>query len=118
MNGPYDIADRILQLLDTIGEGLEYLHSRLQEGIVEENRYLIEDLGAALQAVKASLAAANDLAIDAAAAELGRCLEELDRAYSGGEVEKARFEMQITVMPAFKRWEQLLRSYLTPAAHS
>lgn len=117
------MASQILELLTTIGEGLGYLQGQLQQGRLVENLYLVKDIHDARRVVdraSAGLAAPPETAFEivAASEELLRCLQELDRACAQNEVEKARFEMQVTVGPAFKRWEELLRSIMNPAAQS
>jgi len=123
MIGNHNTASLILELITTIGEGLGYLQDQLQQGRLAENHYLLKDIHDARPVVdraSAGLPAPPETAseIVAASEELLRCLQELDRAYAQNEVEKARFEMQVTVGPAFKRWEELLRSIMNPVAQS
>ena len=123
MTESYNIAAQALELMDTINEGLNYLQNRLQAGFLVENHYLLKDIDGAVNAVNGVCSglegqAGNGAAVISAGDELQRCLKELDRAYIDAEAEKARFELQVEVLPAFKRWDELLRSFLNPAAQS
>ncbi len=123
MTESYGIAGQALELLDTMDEGLNYLQTRLQNGFLEESSFLLKDISDAQFAVGEALEGMQtpeDMknALQSASDELKRCFVELEKSYQQSEPDKARFELQVAVIPAFRRWNEILRAYLGPVANS
>lgn len=77
----FNICMQSIELLDTMGEGLAYLHKRLEDGFLEESYYMFGDLNEAASALEYALASLNDMEghdeMQAAREDFKRCMEEL-----------------------------------------
>ena len=115
-NYQYDLALKVLELCQTVEEGLEYLKMQIGSGKMENIGYLFLDIGNAVMAISNSLEAFTDdrTKMDAAFSSVDDSLRVMIDLYSEQSFEQALVELQYLLMPAFDTWQDSLREYLQP----
>jgi len=115
----YEVAGQIIELSQTIKEGLIHINEKMDEGQLKETLYLFEDVLEAFSSIEIPiqpvLRADNMDELQGATAELKKSLEMLAQAFEANDLEKARAEISQSLIPAYSRWqselEQSLKAY-------
>ncbi|ABI67583.1 hypothetical protein [Syntrophomonas wolfei] len=115
----YEVAGQIIELSQTIKEGLIHINEKMDEGQLKETLYLFEDVLEAFSSIEIPiqpvLQADNMDELQGATAELKKSLEMLAQAFEANDLEKARAEISQSLIPAYSRWqselEQSLKAY-------
>jgi len=113
----FQIASDIISLSDTIIEGLEHIKKRVYEGYFEETYYLLEDITDAVASINKAaepiLPLLGENRIEQYAEHLNRLIEEMISNYEAQRIEKAKTDMQLVLIPAFKEWKNELERCLS-----
>lgn len=113
----FQIASDIISLSDTIMEGLEHVKKRVLDGYFEETYYLLEDIINAIasihKATESMLPLLGDNRIEQYTEQLNRLIDEMTNNYQTQRIEKAKTDMQLVLIPAFKEWKNELERCLS-----
>ncbi|QGG48876.1 hypothetical protein [Heliorestis convoluta] len=119
MKDQTDILRRILELSETIEEGLEHIHSQLKKGKIESTITLMEDVLTGYAEVEKSIQA---ILPELSSNELGNISSKLQKAfdliighYENGRVNKVGEVMQFNLLPTYKAWRHEARRVLEPS---
>lgn len=113
MNLLYTIASELMNLSNTVQEGLEHMKLRFEEGQLRETLFLFEDVLEAVELIENSVSSLEqDKELWVMTGGLKGGLEMLARAYEENNVEKARNELGNNLLPAFKNWQAELEKSL------
>lgn len=118
------ITTQILQLSETIQEGIEHLLSRMDEGYFEDNYYLFQDMVSAFSAIYeavksiAMLPPLKESQIMDLSVKLFGSLNGINDSYENHEQDKAKLDMQMVLLPALSRWKEELERFLHPLVDS
>ncbi|MGS0763330.1 hypothetical protein [Syntrophomonas curvata] len=113
----FQIASDIISLSDTIMEGLEHIKKRVFDGYFEETYYLLEDIIDAIasihKATEPMLPLMGENRIEQYAEHLNHLIDEMTNNYQTQRIEKAKTDMQLVLIPAFKEWKNELERCLS-----
>lgn len=113
----FQIASDIINLSDTIMEGLEHIKKRVYDGHFEETYYLLEDIIDAVasihKATEPMLPLLGENRIEQYSEHLTRLIDEMTNNYEAQRIEKAKTDMQLVLIPAFKQWKTELERCLS-----
>jgi len=118
------ISAQILQLSETIQDGMEHLLSRMDEGHFEDNYYLFQDIVRAFSAIYdamkslAMLSPLKESQIMELSEKLITSLDSINGSYENHEQDKAQEAMQAVFLPALSKWKDELERCLHPLADS
>lgn len=112
----YEVAGQIIELSQTIKEGLIHINEKMDEGQLKETLYLFEDVLEAFSSIEIPiqpvLQADNMDELQGATAELKKSLEMLAQAFEANDLEKARAEISQSLIPSYSRWQSELEQSL------
>lgn len=113
-----DVIQRSFELLQTMEEGLEYMHSRIQEGEYEASIVMMQDVSVAYSVLGRSLFPVLEKLLPNKIEELGnkfqQALIRLLAAYeqrTWGDVEAT---LSHVLMPCYRTWKVELEKQLQP----
>lgn len=113
----FQIAGDIINLSNTIMEGLEHIKSRIVDGYFEDTYYLLEDIINAIasihKATEPLLPLLGDNQIEQYTEQLTHLIDEMTNNYQAKQIEKAKIDMQLVLIPAFKEWKNELERCLS-----
>lgn len=117
LEGKREVFDYILDLTDTMLEGMEHLKNRMQEGYFEDTCYLYFDIVKAIasiyDALEPLIPQLGDNRIEDFTGELNRVNEKMVEIYEQKQFEIAKDNMEFQLLPAFKKWKIELERCLT-----
>ena len=115
-NYQYDLALKVLELCQTVEEGLAYLKLQIGLGKMEGVGYLFVDICNALTAISNSLETFTEdrAKMEAAFSSVDDSLRVMIDLYADQSLEQALVELQYLLIPAFDTWQDSLREYLQP----
>lgn len=112
----------MVELSNTIKEGLEHLDKRLAEGHLEDSYYLFQDIVQAFYSVTRameSMQANVEIAgVVQATDSLLSAFEKLSTSYEDQKLNQARMDLQLILSPAFSNWSSELHRCLQPIMES
>jgi hypothetical protein len=113
----FQIASDIINLSDTIMEGLEHIKHRVSEGYLEDTYYLLEDIMNAVasihRATEPMLSVLGENSIEEFAQHINHLIDEMTNNYKEQRIEKAKIDFQLVLIPAFKEWKNELERCLS-----
>jgi len=113
----YQIASDIINLSDTIMEGLEHIKQRVSEGYLEDTYYLLEDIINAVasihKATEQILPVMGENHIEEYTQHINHLIDEMTNNYKEQRIEKAKTDYQLVLIPAFKKWKNELERCLS-----
>jgi len=113
-----NLKGSILDLSNTIQEGLDHLNKRMAELPLEDTRYLFADIADAYQSIVSALefSRADTKADYSFLNQFGKlpvAFAKMNQSYDENKLDEARMDMQFILLPAFKEWREELERYLT-----
>lgn len=112
----------MVELSNTIKEGLDHLDKRLAEGHLEDSYYLFQDIVQAFYSVTRameSMQANVEIAgVVKATDSLLSAFEKLSTSYEDQKLNQARMDLQLILTPAFSAWSSELHRCLQPIMES
>ena len=118
MSDQITIAREVLELVDTIRDGLEHLEKRMAEGHFEDTEYLFTDILTAATAIfRASqpFITENDQEImDRLKEKLLMALDGMSANYEQKKLSVARMDLQFVLIPAYQVWQAEIHKCLSP----
>lgn len=111
-----EVMRRTLELADTCTEGLNYISSRLEEGLMEETLYLLDDVVCGFCQIANSIQilesfSIGDQLIDRTT-KVEMALHNILTAYEQHDINIASYSLDSLLLPAFQLWSnELLRSF-------
>lgn len=116
MSNLFETANDVINLSNTMLEGLQHIAQQMEEGQLGETLFLFEDVLEAFALIQNSmgllLAKEKQGELEVSSRELRDSMERLARAYEQGSLEKARLEVQSNLLTAFHKWQDQLQSSL------
>lgn len=113
----FQIASDIINLSDTIMEGLEHIKQRVLEGYLEDTYYLLEDIINAVasihKATEQMLSVLGENRIEEYTQHINHLIDEMTNNYKEQRIEKAKTDYQLVLIPAFKKWKNELERCLS-----
>ena len=113
----FQIASDIINLSDTIMEGLEHIKQRVLEGYLEDTYYLLEDIINAVasihKATEQMLPVLGENRIEEYTQHINHLIDEMTNNYKEQRIEKAKTDYQLVLIPAFKIWKNELEKCLS-----
>jgi len=111
-----EIYRQILDLAGTVLEGLEHIHRKAGEGNLEQTRELYADVTASFHEIKKGLLAHypgfNGSEMEERMQKVAEQLDFLVLAYEGDEAARPVEILQLTLLPAYRRWQESLQEAL------
>ncbi len=116
MSNLFETARDVIDLSNTMQEGMQYIAQRIEGERFNETLFLFEDVLEAFASIQTSVGLLVELEkqgeLEDSSRILRESMERLARAYEEGSLEKARLEVQTTLLAAFKKWQDQLQSSL------
>ena len=118
------ITTQMLQLSETIQEGIEHLLSMMDEGHFEDNYYLFQDMVSAFSAIYEAMTSLDMLPlfkesqITDLSLKLIVSLNGINDSYEKHEQDKVKVDMQMVLLPALSRWKEEFERCLHPLVDS
>lgn len=113
----FQIASDIINLSDTIMEGLEHIKQRVLDGYLEDTYYLLEDIINAVasihKATEQMLPVLGENRIEEYTQHINHLIDEMTNNYKEQRIEKAKTDYQLVLIPAFKKWKNELERCLS-----
>ena len=115
-NYQFGLARQVLDLCQTVEEGLKYLKLQSGLGKMGNTGYLFIDICNAFMVISNSLEAFEDdsAKMDAAFSSVDISLQAMINLYADQSFEQAWVELQYLLLPAFETWQDSLQKYLQP----
>jgi nicotinamide riboside kinase len=112
----------MVELSNTIKEGLDHLDKRLADGHLEDSYYLFQDIIQAFYSVtRAMESIQSSIEIETvvrATDKLLNAFEKLSISYEDQKLNQARMDLQLILSPAFSAWSNELHRCLQPIMES
>jgi hypothetical protein len=112
-----DVMKRILELTETMEEGLTHIRNQVNEGYFEASVPLVQDVIAAFASIEKSILDINNLPqaeFDEVFQNLRQGFNVLTEAYEQGSGGKSLEVLQFNVLPIFKKWKAALEKSFEP----
>ena len=113
-----EVAIQILELLETMEEGMDYIRAKLGELNIEETVTVLTDLITAFTEVEKSISSMMEELpenqIPQKDDELRIAFDTMVKEYETAKGQKAYKIMQFTLEPAFENWKEELENILKP----
>ena len=118
MNNHIEVINRMMELVETMGEGLEYIQEKLERDEPEKAVKMLLDTTHAFASIEESLhSVLSELpeeGIQEKTDTLRSALAEIVREYEKGQGHLALDIFKLELYPAFNRWREELERVLKP----
>lgn len=116
MSKLFETANDVINLSNTMLEGLQHIAQRMEEGQLKETLFLFEDVMEGFASIQTSIGLLlepdRQAELEYSSRGLRDSMERLARAYEEGSQEKARLEVQSSLLAAYYKWQDQLQSSL------
>jgi len=117
-----EVYRQILDLAGTVLEGLEHIHRLAGEGNFEKTTALYADVTRSFHEIKKGLLAHyrgfNGSDLEMRMEKVAEQMDYLVLAYEGDEAVRPVEVLQLSLMPAYRRWHESLQEALTEQCRS
>lgn len=114
----YEVANLVLELATTMGEGLDHIQQQLSELRIEESWSMLEDILVGLKTITQSLRSYDPINSSSQLQESEAIMRQeflnIVEAYPFANIEYLNNILTLRLLPAYHNWNKILREILSP----